>query len=50
MPSSPDLNFDRVEGMFLGLAVGDSVGNTSEGQIPTDLRARYTEINDYLLN
>ena len=23
--------FDRVEGMLLGLAIGDSLGNTTEG-------------------
>src|ERR1700757_3329187 len=26
--------FDRVEGMLLGLAIGDSLGNTTEGQLP----------------
>jgi hypothetical protein len=26
--------FDRAEGMLLGLAIGDSLGNTTEGQLP----------------
>ena len=39
---------DRVEGMLLGLAVGDALGNTSEGLLPGERRARYGEICDYL--
>jgi hypothetical protein len=30
--------FDRVEGMLLGLAIGDSLGNTTEGQLPRSRR------------
>ena len=41
---------DRVEGMLLGLAIGDALGNTSEGLLPGDRRARYGEIRDYLPN
>jgi len=41
---------DRLRGMILGLAVGDSLGNTSEGQIPDDRRLGHGEIRDYLPN
>ena len=41
---------DRVEGMLLGLAIGDALGNTSEGLLPGERRARYGEICDYLPN
>ncbi len=39
---------DRVEGMLLGLAIGDALGNTSEGLLPGERRARYGEVRDYL--
>lgn len=41
---------DRVEGMLLGLAIGDSLGNTSEGRTPAERRAQFGEIRDYLPN
>ena len=41
---------DRLRGMILGLAVGDALGNTSEGQIPDDRRLGHGEIRDYLPN
>jgi ADP-ribosylglycohydrolase len=41
---------DRIRGMLLGLAIGDALGNTSEGQAPTDRAARHGEIRDYLPN
>ena len=44
------VDWDKVEGMLLGLAVGDSLGNTNESQIPADRRSRYGTINDYLPN
>ena len=53
MPPAPmprDLDLNRVEGMMLGLAIGDALGCTSEGQLPSDRRARYGEIRDYLPN
>jgi ADP-ribosyl-[dinitrogen reductase] hydrolase len=40
--------WDRVEGMLLGIAVGDALGNTSEGMTPADRRARYGEVRDYI--
>lgn len=45
----PDLE-DRVRGMLLGLAIGDSLGNTSEGLAPAERRRRHGEIRDYLPN
>src|ERR1700730_352237 len=40
--------FDRVEGMLLGLAIGDSLGNTTEGQHPWSRRdIRFYEPNRY---
>lgn len=45
-----DWDFERVEGMLLGLAIGDALGNTSEAQLPAQRRASYGEIRDYLPN
>lgn len=45
-----DWDFERIEGMLLGLAIGDALGNTTESQLP-HLRAQsYGEIRDYLPN
>lgn len=44
------LDFGRVEGMMLGLAIGDALGCTSEGQRPHERRAKYGEIRDYVPN
>ena len=49
-PSRATPSWDRVSGMLLGLAIGDSLGNTSESQNPSDRRAHYGEIRDYLPN
>jgi ADP-ribosyl-[dinitrogen reductase] hydrolase len=48
MPS--DFDFDRFEGMMLGLAVGDSLGNTTEGMLPKQRYRNFGEIRDYLPN
>jgi ADP-ribosylglycohydrolase len=45
-----DVEFDRVEGMMLGLAVGDALGITSEGLLPGERAQRHGEIRDYLPN
>ena len=39
---------DRIHGMLLGLAIGDALGNTTEGMLPAERRAHYGEIRDYL--
>ena len=48
MPSYFD--FDRFEGMMLGLAVGDALGNTTEGMVPEQRYNHFGEIRDYLPN
>ncbi|OQA93989.1 MAG: ADP-ribosyl-(dinitrogen reductase) glycohydrolase [Chloroflexi bacterium ADurb.Bin222] len=49
-PMPADFDFDRVEGMLLGLATGDALGNTTESQNPADRTRRHGEIRDYLPN
>ena len=41
---------DRVRGMLLGLAIGDALGNTSEGLTAAEREGRFGEIRDYLPN
>jgi len=41
---------DRIRGMLLGLAIGDALGNTSEGMSAAEREARFGEIRDYLPN
>jgi ADP-ribosyl-[dinitrogen reductase] hydrolase len=41
---------DRVRGMLMGLAIGDSLGNTTEGLLPRSRRESHGEIRDYLPN
>lgn len=50
LPLPEDWNFERVEGMLLGLAIGDALGNTTESQLPTARRQSHGEIRDYLPN
>ncbi|MBK8638705.1 MAG: ADP-ribosylglycohydrolase family protein [Chromatiaceae bacterium] len=47
-PKAPTFDFARVEGMLLGLAIGNALGNTTEGLRPEQRRARHGEIRDYL--
>ncbi|MDD5701760.1 MAG: ADP-ribosylglycohydrolase family protein [Dehalococcoidales bacterium] len=47
-PLSPDFNFDKVEGMLLGAAIGDSLGAASESLTPSERRKRHGEIKDYI--
>jgi ADP-ribosyl-[dinitrogen reductase] hydrolase len=50
-PTLPDdLDWGRVEGMMLGLAIGDALGNTTEGKLPGDRQRLHGEIRDYLPN
>ena len=46
-PASP-VPFTRVEGMILGLAIGDGLGVPSESMLPSCRRALHGEIRDYL--
>jgi ADP-ribosyl-[dinitrogen reductase] hydrolase len=43
-----DFTFDKVEGMLLGLAIGDALGNTSEGLLPAARRQRFGDVTNYL--
>jgi ADP-ribosyl-[dinitrogen reductase] hydrolase len=47
-PLAERFDFSRVTGMMLGLAVGDALGNTSEGMTPKRRGARFGEVRDYL--
>jgi ADP-ribosyl-[dinitrogen reductase] hydrolase len=47
-PPAVDAAADRVRGMLLGVAVGDSLGNTSEGMQPGERLREHGEIRDYL--
>ena len=44
------VDFDRVEGMLLGLAIGNALGESSEGLLPEERRKRFGEVSDYLPN
>ncbi len=41
LPPRASIDWDRMEGMLLGLAIGDSLGNTSESKLPAERRARH---------
>lgn len=49
-PMPDDFDFDRIEGMLLGLAIGDSLGNTTEGMLPKERQRAFGEIRGYLPN
>jgi ADP-ribosyl-[dinitrogen reductase] hydrolase len=49
-PGPTPRNWDRIEGMLLGLAIGDALGNTSEGQTPVERERTHGEITDFLPN
>lgn len=49
-PRTECLGWDRVTGMLVGLAIGDSLGNTSESLVPADRKEVNGEIRDYLPN
>jgi ADP-ribosylglycohydrolase len=42
--------FGRIEGMMLGLTIGDALGNTTESWLPGKRRACFGEIREYLPN
>lgn len=49
-PLPASLAFERVEGMLLGLACGDALGNTSESMTPFDREEKYGRISGYIGN
>ena len=44
------IHWNRVRGMMLGLAIGDALGNTTEGLLPARRRQQHGEIRNYLPN
>ncbi len=48
VPKMPGFDYRRVEGMLLGAAIGDALGNTTEGMFPGERRKRFGEIREYL--
>lgn len=49
LPISGDVR-DRIEGMLLGVAIGDALGATSESMLPAVRRKHFGEIREYLPN
>jgi ADP-ribosylglycohydrolase len=43
-----DFDFDKVEGMLLGVAIGDALGATTEGNLPADRHLLFGEIRNYV--
>jgi ADP-ribosylglycohydrolase len=49
-PLPSTFNFDKIDGMMLGLAIGDALGITTESWLPSQRRMTYGEIRDYIPN
>lgn len=49
-PKPKDFDFSRVEGMLLGVAIGDALGATSEAMSPSKRAALFGEIRSYQPN
>ena len=49
-PKAKLVGFSRIEGMLLGIAIGDSLGNTTESMTPEERKQEYGLITDYLPN
>jgi ADP-ribosylglycohydrolase len=49
-PEAKLVGFSRIEGMLLGIAIGDSLGNTTESMTPEQRKQEYGLITDYLPN
>ena len=47
-PMPPGFDWDRVDGMLLGLAIGDALGNTTESMLPAKRQELYGEIRDFV--
>lgn len=50
IPMPIEFNYDRIEGMMLGLAIGDALGITTEGMRARERYNAYGEIRDYIPN
>lgn len=49
LPKSAAFDFGRVEGMLLGIAIGDALGNTTESMLPSQRRSQHGELRDFIL-
>jgi ADP-ribosylglycohydrolase len=49
-PPMPAVDGERIEGMLIGVAIGDALGATTEFMRPGERAAAYGEIRDYLPN
>ena len=47
-PLHPSFDFNKVEGMLLGAAIGDSLGAPSEGMTPMDRNNRFGQITNFI--
>lgn len=47
-PLPDTFDYEKVEGMLLGIAIGDALGATSEGLKPSERRRLYGVIRDYV--
>jgi ADP-ribosyl-[dinitrogen reductase] hydrolase len=47
-PLPPDFDYQKIEGMLLGLAIGDALGAPTEGMLPSERHNAHGEIRDYL--
>ena len=48
--ATEEVSPDRLRGMLLGVAIGDALGNTSEGWLPKGRKQHYGRIEGYLPN
>lgn len=49
-PKPSTFDFGKVEGMLLGIAVGDALGATTESMTPSQRRKAHSEIRDHIPN
>ena len=49
-PKSSSFDFDRIEGMLLGVAIGDALGVTTESMLPANRLSNFGVINHYIPN
>lgn len=47
-PKPSEFPFSKIEGMLIGVALGDSLGNPTESMLPSHRKGLYGEITDYL--
>lgn len=48
--TAPRPEWGKVEGMLMGVAVGDALGNTTESMLPTQRHQLHGDLRDYLPN